>query len=291
MFTLLTILSKGSAPYWNMWKRKYAEDGIAPLTIAHVSNLIGHPIGIAILIISGFFILPLDPLFYLYWFSLIGVAAIVTMFTIYGLLETKFFTTQVIGSLKFVSSSILAVIFLHEKLNGWSIFALVLGVIGVIFFSWDKKEKRLFAFDKGMIFTIIAVILSGFSSIFYKLATLHVGSPASLFTGRFIADLIGWTLIWVIVLLAMKKNPLKDLNALVQKPYSKIFLPGDIITTFLDSWLVYMLPVITISVLGTIAFPVTYFISYFKYKERITASMWLGTLCIASSIIIFLLFK
>lgn len=291
MLTLLTILSKASGPYWNMYRRRLAEEKITALTITHAPNLIGHPIGVAILILLGMFVLPTDPLFFLYWFGLIVVAAIISIFIILGLLETKFFTTQIIGSLGFVSSSICAAIFLNEDLNVWAIFSLCLAVVGVIFFSWQKNEGKIFAFDRGMIFTILAVVLGGFASVLHKLATFHVSSYSALFTGRFVVDLIGWTLIWLIGMLIIRRNPIKDLTSLVQKPHGKIFIVGIVTTTFIDSWLIYNLPITTIAILGTIAFPVTYFISNYKYKERITPFMWIGTLCILSSVILFLLFK
>ena len=213
MFTLITILTKASVPYWNMYKRRLGEEGIAPLTIAHVPNLIGHPIGIALLFLTGLFLLPTDLLFYIYWVALVIIAAIVGIFTILGLLETKFFTTQVIHSLGFVSSSICAVIFLNEKLNGWTVFALILGVLGVIFFSYKKSENRFFVFDRGTIFTILAVVLAGFSSIFYKLASFHVPNTFAFFTGRFVVDLIVWTIIWIFGLWMVGKNPFKDFSS------------------------------------------------------------------------------
>jgi hypothetical protein len=291
MLTLLTIISKASGPYWNMLRRRLAEEKIAPLTITHAPNLIGHPIGIIILVLLGMFALPTDPLFFLYWSGLIVMAAIINIFIILGLLETKFFTTQVIGSLGFVSSSICATFFLNERLNAWAIFALCLAVFGVILFSWRKNDGKIFVFDRGMIFTILAVVLGGFSSILHKLATFHVSSYRALFTGRFIGDLIVWTLVWLIGMTIIKKNPARDLTAMIKKRHGKIFILGVIFVTLIDSYLIYKLPVTTIAMLGTIAFPVTYFISDKKYKEHITRSMWLGTLCIVSSIIIFLIFK
>lgn len=291
MFTLLTILSKASSPYWNTFRRRLAEEKNSPLTITHAPNLIGHPIGLATLAAFGMFIIPTDPLFFIYWFEMILIAAIVSIFIILGLLKTKFFTTQVIGSLGFVSSSICATLFLNEKLNNWMIFSLCLAVLGVILFSWKGRGEKLLIFDRGMIFTILAVIFGGFSSVLYKLATFHVSGYGALFTGRFIGDLIGWTIVWLVGTMIIHQNPVKDFGSLIKKPHGQIFTIGVIITTLIDSWLIYNLSVTTIAMLGTITFPVMYLISYFKYKERITPFMLLGTLCIMSSIVLFLIFQ
>ncbi len=287
MLILLTLLSRSSGPYWNTLRRRLAEEKIAPLTITHAPNLIGHPIGIAALILSGTFLLPKDPLFFLFWLGMIAIAAVMSIFAILGLLHTKFFTTQVIGSLGFVSSSICAVIFLDETLGGWKILALCLAVVGVIVFSWKRGEKKLI-FDRGIVFSILAVILSGGAAVLYKLATFHVPSYSSLVTGRFVADLIGWTIIWLISLFIIRRNPWQDMRSLVTKRYGLLYVFGFAAMTFIDAWLIYKLPVTTIAILGTVTFPITYFFSHFKYRERITPMMWLGTLLIVGSIIIFL---
>jgi drug/metabolite transporter (DMT)-like permease len=72
--------------------------------------------------------------------------------------------------------------------------------------------------------------------------------------------------------------------------HGQIYIIGLVATTFLDTWLIYKLPVQTLAILGTIAFPITYFLSSYLYKERITRSMWIGTAFIIGSIIVFLTF-
>ena len=289
MLTLLTIFDKASGPCWNALRKRLAKEKIAPLTITHAPNLIGHPIGILILVFSGMFLLPKDPLFFLFWFGMIALSSIVSIFIILGLLETKFFTTQIIGSLGFVSSSVCASIFLGEHLGAIKIFCLFLAILGVIFFAWPKELNHFFAFDRGIVFTILAVILGGITSVLYKAATFHVSGFGALLTGRFIGDLIGWTIAWLISMWIIKRNPISDLANLAHKKSGRIFVVGLTITTLIDAWVIYKLPVTTVAMIGTLAFPVMYFLSYFKYKEKITVKMWIGTLCIISSIILFLM--
>jgi drug/metabolite transporter (DMT)-like permease len=291
MLTFITIISKGSGPYWNTIRKQLATEKIAPLTITHAPNLIGHPIGILLLISLGMFVLPTDPMFFLFWFGTIAISAIVNIFIILGLLKTKFFTTQIIGSLGFVSSAIFASLFLGEQLTTIKIFCLFLAILGVVFFSWPKKAGKLFAFDQGVIFTLLAVFLGGLASVLHKSATFHVSNPSAFFTGRFVGDLIGWTLVWLVSMWIIKRNPVTDLTNLVHKQHGKIFIIGVVASTFIDSWLIYKLPISTIAIIGTIAFPVSYFLSSFKYKEHITFLMWLGTISIISSIVLFLIAK
>lgn len=236
MVITLAILNKASGPYWNMLKRRLGEDGIAPLTITHIPNLIGHPFGLAILAAFGMFVLPSDPVFYLCWTLMIAIAAVMNIFAIIGLLEAKFFTTQVIGSLGFVSGCICAVIFLGESINVWAICSICLAVVGVVLFSWKKRDHTdVFAFDRGTIFTIIAVLLSGFTAVRYKVATRHAGSYGALFSGRFVSDLIAWTIAWLVSLAVIRRNPLKDAGNVLRKEYGLLYVFGMILMTAVDS--------------------------------------------------------
>ncbi len=233
------------------------------------------------------FVIPHDLMFFVYWFLMIAISAIVSIFGILGLLQTKFFTTQVIGSLGFISSSICAAVFLNEPVTHKTIISLALALVGVALFSW-KKESKIFSMDRGTVFIILAVILSGFSTVLFKESTFHTSSYQEFLTGRFVGDLIAWTAVWLISLAVLKRNPVKDLSNLVSQGAGKIYVIGMIVITMLDCFLIYNMTVTSLAILGTISFPVAYIISYFKYHERITAFMWLGTLFIASSIIVYL---
>jgi hypothetical protein len=48
--------------------------------------------------------------------------------------------------------------------------------------------------------------------------------------------------------------------------HGQIYIIGLVATTFLDTWLIYKLPVQTLAILGTIAFPITYFLSSYLYN-------------------------
>lgn len=178
MLILLTIFSKASGSCWNMLKRRLAEEKITPLTIIHAPNVVGHPIGIATLVLLGMFVLPTDPLFLVYWFWMIIIAAIVSIFTIFGLLETKFFTAQIIGSLGFVSSSICAASFYDEWLNAWAIFALCLAVIGVICFSWRNNEGKILPLIEAWCSQSLPSSSEGFRQCFINLSPFTFRSTA-----------------------------------------------------------------------------------------------------------------
>lgn len=290
MLIIISLLSRATGPYWSMLRRRLAEERIAPLTIGHASNLLGHPIGITLLAVSGNFLLPNDPMFFLYWSILIAITTVGMIFAVLALVNTKFFTAQILGSLGFVTSSLWASLILHEPLTWSLLVSLLLGVVGVVLFAWKDKAQAIFKFDKGMIYTLLAVVLGGLAAVVYKLASLHVSGYAEMFTGRFVGDLIAWTAAWLISLWWIKRNPLLDLKNMLTKKHGQILAWGTVLTTSLDTYLIYNLSVTTLAVVSTIAFPVSYFISYFKYREKITAGMWLGTVCILISIGVYLLY-
>jgi drug/metabolite transporter (DMT)-like permease len=286
---LLAAINSILNPYWDTLKKRLAKDDVSSLTIVHSPNLFGHPIGLLILVMGGRFFIPRDPIFFLCWFMVIGLAACGSIFGIWGLLETKFFAVEIIGSLSFVANSIFAILILKEHLKYAQTFAIILALIGVILFVWPKKEKTVFTFDRGVLFVILSVILGGLGSVFYKMATFHTPNYATFLTGRFIGDLIGWTTIWLISMAMIKRNPISELRRVYGKKYGFGLVLGIAITSLLGSWLIYKLPVITMAMLSTLVFPASYFLSQLKYKEKITLKMWLGTSCIVGALGLFLI--
>ena len=291
MLIFLTILNKITGPYWNTFRKSLGQKNIDPLTITHAPGLFGHPIGIAILVFIGIFSLPSNANFYIFWFAMIAVAALVSIWTIWGLLETDFFAVQVIGSLGFVSTSIFAFLILGEVVNKVQIFSIFLAFFGVAIFSWPHRVKGKIKIDKGLVFVILAVLLSGLAAVFYKLASEYTSSYSSFLSGRFVGDLIGWSIVWIVILFFSKKNPIKDMSKCV-KDRDGLFLIGAVtISTLLDSWLIYKLPISTIAIIGTLAFPSSYFISRIKYNERISAKKWAGTVFIIVAVFLFILYS
>ena len=289
MLILVTALKHLFDPYWDTLKKDLAKENVAPLTIAQSPNLLGHPIGIIVLIVSGIFVIPREITFFEFWLGMIAISSCAYILTIRALIETKFFAVQVLGSLVFVTSSIFAVIILGEKLHHFQVIAIILATIGVSLFSWPKIKDSLFIVDKGVIYILIAVTIGGLTSVLYKIATLHAQSYSSFLTGRFIGDLIGWNIVWLISLVVIKRNPLRELGNVYGNTHGLRMVVGVATSTLLSSWLIYKLPVTTMAILSTLTFPASYFLSQLKYREKITLKMWLGTFCILGALLLFFL--
>ncbi|MGV8150622.1 MAG: hypothetical protein ACP5NV_02740 [Candidatus Woesearchaeota archaeon] len=275
-------------PYWNTLRKDLAQKGISFITIVNSSNIFCHPVGIAIMLSFGIFSMPQNPNFYLFWIVMIIVSSISSIFSILGLLETKFFINQVVGKLGFATSAIFAFLILGEELDALKTISILFGIVGIAFFVW-KKDMRHFSIDKGLIFIIISTILGGLAAVFYKLAAFSTPDYISFLTGRFVGDLIGWTMVWLISLIILKRSPTNELSNYIKEKSGKILILGAGIITLLESWLIYKLPISLLAVLGTLSFPSSYFFSHIKYREKITARMWIGTFCILISVIIFII--
>jgi drug/metabolite transporter (DMT)-like permease len=288
MLIFLSIIDNLLKPYWDTLRKKLAQANVSPLTITHSPNILGHPIGIIILLISGTYVWPQNPKFFLFWFIMIGIAALSSILNIWGLVRTKFFGVQIVGRLGFVTSTIFAVLLLGEQLNQLKIIALVLAVVGVIVFTWPKNI-RSFRFDYGIFFTVIAVTLGGLAAVFYKMATFYTPDYATFLTGRFMGDLIGWTLVWLVAMVIIKRNPAAELVKCVNNKSGRLMILGLAASTLLTSWLIYKLPVSLLAMLSTLVFPASYFFSHFKFKEKITRQMWLGTILIIISVVFFII--
>ncbi len=270
MLIFLTIIHNLAQPYWDTLKKYLSQNGISSLTIIHSPNLVGHPIGIAILISLGLFVLPLNPSFYLFWFAMIAVAAVALTLNIWGLVESKFFAVQILNKLRFVTSSVAAIFVIGEHLTSLQIGALVLAVIGVGFFAWPQHLSRSnFVWDRCVIFVVISVLLSGFASVFYKMATFYTPDYATFLSGRFIGDMIGWSFVWIFISIALlHRNPFTESVRCVKNKSGLIMVAGIAASTLLSSYLIYKLPVTTFAMLGTVTVPAAYFLSRVKYGEK-----------------------
>ena len=288
MEILLVVINNLLGPYWDTLKKRLGREKVAPLTITHAPNLIGHPIGIALLCAAGVFALP-DHRFFVLWLVLIVLSALSSILTIWGLLKTKFFAVEVIGSLGFVANSFFAVLILGEHLKTHQVLAILFALIGVILFVWPKAAVGKFTFDKGMLYILLSVLIGGLSSIFYKMATFTTTNYWTFLSGRFVTDLVGWTTVWLISLAMIRRNPFTDLGNVLEKRHGQIMVAGIAVSSLLSSWLIYKMPVTTLAMLSTLGFPAAYFLSQMKYKERISFRMWMGTLFIVGGTVLFLM--
>lgn len=287
MLILLAIIDNLLKPYWDILRKKLSLNNISSLTITHSPNIIGHPVGIIVLLILGIFSWPYDYRFFLFWFVMIVIAAMSSILHIWSLTKTKFFGVQIVGRLGFVSSTIFAVLILNEDLNQLKLISLFLGIAGVIVFIWPKKVKS-FKLDYGLLFAIAATTLGGLAAVFYKMATFYTPDYATFLTGRFIGDIIGWTLVWIIGMLIIKRDPFLELKKCIYNKSGRLMIVGIAVSTLLTSWLIYKLPISLLAILSTLVFPASYFFSRFKFKEHITKNMWIGTILIIISVVVFI---
>lgn len=288
MLILLAALNSLIDPYWDVYKKYLSKKGFASLTVICSPNLVEHSIGIIVLLSLGLFVLPTEPYFYFYWFLMVLISAAELTLNMWGLVKSSFFGVRVVGSLTFVVSSISAVLFIGEYLSPLQYIAIGIAVIGVIFFTWPKD--KVFGFkniDKGIIFVFISVILSGLSLIPYKMATFYTPDFSTFLTGRIVADLISWNLVWLISLLWMKRSPVTEMKNLLHTKEGLLLLVGASGANLLGSWLIYKMPVTDLSILGTLGIITSYFLSAYKYKDKLTYRMWLGAICIVASIGVF----
>lgn len=290
MFIFLAVLYNAVLPYWDTLKKKLAEKRISSLTILYSPNIVGHPVGILILFCLGLFILPTDPVFYLSWFGMVVISSFSLVLNIWGLLKTKFFGVEVLSRLGFLANTIVAVLLLGERLTELQLISLGFATVAILFFTWPKRIKGTkLVWDTGVFFIILSLIIGAFSTTLYKLAALHTSSYSSFLSGRFVADLTVWTIVWIIGLVFISKlNPIKELKRCLgthEGMWMAIGLAG---SNLLGSLLIYELPVVTFSMIGTVAIPSAYLYSRFKYGELITARMWIGTALSVVAIVLFL---
>ena len=157
-----------------------------------------------------------------------------------------------------------------------------------MFFAWPERVEGSLRFDRGLLLIFGSIIVGGLAWVAYKFATVHAESYYSFLSGRFVGDLIAWTIAWLISLKLMKRSPEAELKSLFGTRTGFVMAMGVAVSTLVDSWLIYNLPLSTLAIVGTVAFPASYLLSKLKYKEKITLRMWAGASLIVASVILFL---
>ncbi len=288
MLIFLAVVNSLISPYWDTYKKHLSKKGLASLSIICSPNLIEHSIGVIVLLSLGLFVVPKEPQFYLYWFLMVIISAAELTLNIWGLVKSSFFGVRVVGSLSFVVSSIAAVLFIGENLRAMQYVSIVIAIVGVVLFTWPKGSNlRLKNIDKGIIFVFVSVILSGVSLIPYKMATFYTPDYSTFLSGRIIGDLVAWNLVWLASLMWMKKPLVSEVKKLVSTRDALILMSGASGSNLLMSWLIYKMPITDLSILSTLGIVTSYFLSTYKYEDKLTPRMWTGSICIICAIGIF----
>jgi drug/metabolite transporter (DMT)-like permease len=288
MLIFLAAFNSLLSPYWDTYKKYLSKKGFASLTIICSPNLVEHSMGIIILLSLGLFVLPADPHFYFYWFIMVIISAVELTLNLRGLVKSNFFGVRVVGSLSFVVSSIAAVFFIREHVSLLQYGAIGIAIMGVALFTWPKGQGMSFKnMDKGIVFVVISVILSGISLIPYKMATFYTPDYSTFLTGRIVGDLVAWNLVWLASLLWVRRSPIIELKNLVSTKEALTLIAGASGANLLMSWLIYEMPVTDLSILGTLGIVTSYFLSSYKYGDHLTGRMYAGTICILASIGLF----
>lgn len=260
---LLASLAAGhqvALVYLDALKKQLARQGFASLTLIHGPNLVGHPLLLVVLLCFGIFHIPDNPEFFAWWLALAGVSVGQFTLQIWGLVRSSFFSVQALARSSFAVSAVMGALLLHEQLQLIQWAAIGVALLGSILFVMPSRSGPRLSWDTGLIFTFISVLLGGFGAVFYKLASTAAANYFELLTGRIIGDLVIWTAVWAIVLLAMRRQPIRELAACLHQRVGAIFLIGSAARALLNSWLIFMLPVSTLAMLNALAIPISYFV-------------------------------
>lgn len=292
MPVLAAILENMLFPYWDSMRKSLTQRGISSLGITIAPNIVGHPVGVITLLALGLFTLPGNPSFYLFWSGVVVIGAVTHILGLWGLRDGSFFAFEVLSKLTFLTTSIAGVIFLGEHLSSVQVFALVLATIGALAFALPhRRPNRKFVWDKSIAFVILGLLIGSASSVFYKMAATSLGSFTEFVTGRFVADLVLWTAIWLIgVHIFNKRNPITEMEGVLTSKDGSRLAFGAAATNLLSAWIIFHLPISTFAMIGTLGIPIAYLWSHYRYQEKLTWIVGFGTACILIAIFLFLMF-
>jgi len=280
--------------YLGSLKRDLSKDGFETILLILSIALVGSPIFMIVLAVTGQFVMPTDPYFYLLWFGLTLLTVIQFSFFISGLVKAKFLAANTFANLAFVVTTFYAMIFLRESVGPLQAMAVGMAAIGALFFfDWKAlsqvgKPGADTSSNAGLFMILFSLFLSPFGSILYKAATLHAATYAQFLTGRLTMDL-GYYLLFFFIIFAFwhKKSPLPRMFSFVSTWPGVIFMVGSALANLLDSYLTYKLPLPLLTIIGTIAIPAGYFVGHIKYKEKIEARYVWGAAFIMLAVVLF----
>lgn len=290
MFTLLALLTKSAQTYTRSLQKDLVGQGYNSILVISSISWVGVLILLA-LVLLGKFQLPTSPTFYVYWFILVFIVTIQFYFYSKGLANSQFYSANSISHISFVITIFYAVLFLKESISPAGIVAIVIAVIGsLLLFKWQGRAKNAFKQNMGLIFIIFALLISPASTVLLKSAVLQTNSFSQYLTGRLVLDLIYYSaFLCVLYVFWYRRKPGKSIKEFFKSKQGLIFMFGTAVANLVDSLLIYRLPVVTLTILGTVGIVAGYVIGRVKYKEPIYFREALGGALIVLSIIIFAL--
>lgn|GEM_PF-2469130 len=279
-------------PYWNSKRRDQSVAGYLAMTIINAPNIVFHPFGILVLLLLGIFSLPSNLAFYASWAFMTVTGAVAFSLTMTGLKRTKFFAVEVINKFSFAVVALMAMLVLGERYTGLQVGAIVLGGVGVLLFAWPKRKAGAkFVFDQGVMLAILGLLINSVSLIYYKYAATLAPSYVQFLSGRFVSDIVTWGLVWYISAVWVKRSFKKEFKGYFGDMRILAVSYGIALTNMVSSWLVFVLPASTFSMLLILSMPSAYLLGRHKYQEGTTKRMAAGSVLIALAVVGFVIYK
>lgn len=288
MLSLLVLLNNIAQTYMQSLKKDLAMTGRESVLLIASISLIGL-LGLPLLLIFDRFQLPTDPFFYALWFALTVLSVIQFLLFMNGLKQARFFAANAFSHLKFAVTITYAFLFLRESVTKFQWAGVFMALAGaMLLLRWEHSIKNGFAKNQGLFLIIFSLFISPLSLIFYKAAVTHTSSYNQFLTGRLLMDAIYYLIFWVaIFLFYYGKNPLPHMYSFMSSKLGITFMAGSALLNLADSWLIYKLSVVSLTLLGTMSIVASYIIARLKYNEQISRWSLLGGLLIIVAIAFF----
>ncbi len=287
MLVFVTILNNIFKTYLEALKRDLGKEGFKMILMLAVLSWMGIFLIVA-LVSLGEFQMPIDPLFYIYWLSLVFLTEISFTLFLLGMLDTTFFIASSLGNISFAITAVYAGFLLNETYATIQVEAIIIALVGSSLFFKKDDFKKLFIGNKGIFLILFSLLITPLEYVLYKSATLHSGSYHQFLTGRLTMDLVFFTLFFAITsFLFSKQNSISKISSFVSSRNALPFLVGMTCAELLESWLIFRIPISLFSILGTLSIPAAYFIGKKKYKESRDWYHILGATLIVLGVVLF----
>ena len=284
---LLVILNSISDIWLHSVKKDLTNAGVHPIFTAIIPLICFHPFILAGLYFSGYWSLPTNIEFYLYFCSMCSLYLFGSYLLLNGLTKTNFASANAILSTNVVFQTILAVLILNEKVSSTGMLCFV--VISLLLAKINFLDKFKFKADRGTLLVTAAVLAFAFTTIFFKKSSTLTSSFNQFLTGRTLVDFMFYSTSQLLLPMLSKKKISENYRYFFQTNLSSLYLLVFNLVATISTVLYFYLNVTTIVVLATIAYPVSFFIGMKKYQEKYEPVVIIENLIIVLAVIVFTL--
>ena len=282
---ILAALNSSAELFITTLKRDLTKKKVHPLITTSISNVVGHPLILIVLLALWQFVLPGDPRFYISFSLLVFFAMMWFYFTLIGYARSMFSAATFVHATGVMFTVLGGVVFLGERLSWMQSICVIVTIVWVSVLSLPKKVRV----DRGILFVLLGTLFGSIGTLFYRLSATLVPEYHVFLSGRLVVD-AGLLSVLLFVLFRKYHGSVSGgWKHFFSHKNAKEYVIMTVIRSLITSYLIFQLPATTMSMIGTLTLPFSFLLGRMKYREKPKWEVWIGSTLIFIGILVFIL--